>query len=142
MPDGRAMTRTAMRMQTLHPAWQCSARLEGEACSSPDALCQLLLLHRYLKLLKQGLDPKDAGQGLFYSYNTNLTLSEQRSSQQSADPPSKLAWQQAEPRYFWNRHLAAPLTGASLLAALSFSLCCLYCTLTLSAACLCWLIPV
>ena len=65
-----------------------------------------------MKLLKYAVDPSGAGQGLYYSYNTNLTLSEQRNSQQKADDSSKLAWQQAEPRFFWNRFLAQPLTGA------------------------------
>lgn len=66
--------------------------------------------NRYAKLLRYALDPAGAGQGLFFSYNTNLTLSEQRVAERNADTPTKQAWQQAEPRFFWNRFLAQPLT--------------------------------
>ncbi|KAK9805735.1 hypothetical protein WJX73_003446 [Symbiochloris irregularis] len=66
--------------------------------------------NRYLKLLKLGLDPSGAAQGLFFSYNTNLSLSEQRIHEQNADNPTRPAWQQADSRFFWNRHLAKPFT--------------------------------
>ena len=73
------------------------------------------VLYRYAKLLKHAVDPNGAGQGMYYSYNTNLTLSEQRNAEQQADTPDKQAWQQAEPRFFWNAFLAQPLTGVQLL---------------------------
>ena len=68
---------------------------------------------RFAELLRTALTPAGAGDGLYFSYNTNLTMSQQRyaSSQLSSSQASRPAWAAADPQFFWNRHIALPLLG-------------------------------
>ena len=72
---------------------------------------------RFAALLETGLSPAGAGDGLYFSYNTNLTMSQQRYAVSQQDPAqaSRPAWAAADPQFFWNRHLALPLLGTALL---------------------------
>ena len=76
--------------------------------------------HRFAELLRTALTPAGAGNGLYFSYNTNLTMSQQRyaSSQLSSGQASKPAWAAADPHFFWNRHIALPLLGERIATAL------------------------
>jgi hypothetical protein len=70
--------------------------------------------HRFLKLLRSGTDPRLYGGSLYFSHGGDCTLSQQRYEAATADVAAgaREPWQRAEPAFFWNRSLAAPLLGA------------------------------
>lgn len=72
--------------------------------------------HRFLKLLRSGTDPRLYGGSLYFSYGGDCTLSQQRYEVAAADPAAATCepWQRAEPAFFWNRSLAAPLLEAGM----------------------------
>lgn len=68
---------------------------------------------RYISLLRKALDPSDAGRGLYFSYEADLSLTQQRYSEIAAkgEKAGKSLGERAEPRFVWNRHLMKPFTG-------------------------------
>ncbi|KAK7256902.1 hypothetical protein RIF29_30472 [Crotalaria pallida] len=52
--------------------------------------------------------------GLYYSYETDITLNLQRRSKLLEGWMSKPIWKQADPRYVWNRHLLEELIECKL----------------------------
>ena len=73
----------------------------------------IMVVHRYAKLLSYAVDPSGAGRGLFFSYSTDLTLTQQRYTTLQADASAskKTLWSRADPRFFFNRQLTSVLTG-------------------------------
>lgn len=72
--------------------------------------------HRYLGILRAGVDPEQYGRSVYFSYAGDITLTQQRYDAARADPQyaGRPAWQRAEPAFFWNRHLAQPLLDAGM----------------------------
>ncbi|XP_057755246.1 phosphoinositide phosphatase SAC8 isoform X1 [Arachis stenosperma] len=52
--------------------------------------------------------------GLYYSYETDITLNLQRRNKLVEGWMSKPLWKQADPRYIWNRHLSEELIECKL----------------------------
>ncbi|KAK9809957.1 hypothetical protein WJX72_002549 [[Myrmecia] bisecta] len=69
---------------------------------------------RYIELLEHALDPLGAGRGLFFSYGSDITLTQQRYATLVAENAmaAKPLAARADPRFFWNKVLARPLTEA------------------------------
>jgi len=67
-----------------------------------------------LRLLRDGVDPRGSGRGLYFAYFYDLTLTAQRAAALSADssaqqqPPAS----RADGRFFWNAALAKPVLEA------------------------------
>ncbi|KAK9821752.1 hypothetical protein WJX81_003319 [Elliptochloris bilobata] len=91
-----------------HPVYLVTGTrvLAGESAFKDDA--------RYVALIREALDPAGAGRGLFFSHGADLTLSQQRWAAVAADPSLATAplWRRADARFFWNKFLTLPLTGA------------------------------
>ena len=68
---------------------------------------------RYAALLRYATHPSGAGKGLFISYGTDLTLTQQRYTQinEKEGAGSMPLHARADPRFFFNRQLLAPLLG-------------------------------
>ncbi|KAK9864404.1 hypothetical protein WJX84_006665 [Apatococcus fuscideae] len=71
---------------------------------------------RYVELLKDAVDPKGSGRGLFFSYGADLTLTQQRVAilAESPDWVGQPLWKRADTRFFWNRKLALPFMEAGM----------------------------
>ena len=80
---------------------------------------------RYVRLLRRALDPRGAGGGLYFSHGADLTRSTQAAAAAAAaaagpggDPSPAAAPRplhaSADPRFFWNGALAAPLLGSEI----------------------------
>ena len=71
------------------------------------------VLCRWIKLLKDALDPLGSGRGLYFSHSTDVTLTQQRLVALCQDPAaaSKPLWARADTRFFYNKQLAQPLIG-------------------------------
>jgi SacI homology domain len=69
---------------------------------------------RYMSLFEHGLNPNGPGNGLYFSYGADLTLSEQKFVDVSGDSSKKgrALYARADPTFLFNRHLIEPLTGA------------------------------
>lgn len=68
---------------------------------------------RYAGLLRYAVDPAGAGKGLYFSYGTDLTLTQQRQTTLANDESSNstsLA-DRADQRFFFNRQLTLLLKG-------------------------------
>jgi SacI homology domain len=79
-------------------------------CSPRRVSCLAL---RYLELLKEAFNPGTAGLGQYFSYETDLTLTQQRAAALAEDAVSgaKPAWGRADARFFFNRAISQPLIG-------------------------------
>jgi len=68
---------------------------------------------RMMELVEEACDPGIFGQQFFYSYGTDITLTQQRftSLSESSSGEQKPQWARADKRFFWNRHLTQSLTG-------------------------------
>lgn len=66
-----------------------------------------------MELIEDACDPGIFGQQFFYSYGTDITLTQQRFSAVHEDPAaaSKPQWARADKRFFWNKYLTQPLVG-------------------------------
>ena len=74
----------------------------------------LIMCCRYIELLKDAVDSKGSGRGLFFSYGADLTLTQQRVAilAENAEWTGQPLWKRADTRFFWNRKLALPFMGA------------------------------
>ena len=72
-----------------------------------------------MQLIVDACDPGIFGQQFFYSYGTDITLTQQRFTALVENPSEsqKPHWAQADKRFFWNKHLTQPLTGTVRLHA-------------------------
>ena len=75
-----------------------------------------LIFCRLLELIEDATDPGIFGQQFFYSYGTDITLTQQRLSAVLEDPSAaqKPQWARADKRFFWNEHLTKPFVGKTL----------------------------
>ena len=66
-----------------------------------------------MELIEDACDPGIFGQQFFYSYGTDITLTQQRFSAVCEDPAAaaKPQWARADRRFFWNKYLTQPLVG-------------------------------
>lgn len=67
-----------------------------------------------MELIEDACDPGIFGQQFFYSYGTDITLTQQRMSDMTRDDPAaarKPQWARADKRFFWNKYLTQPLIG-------------------------------
>ena len=86
---------------------------------------------RLMELIEEACDPGIFGQQFFYSYGTDITLTQQRftSLSESSSGEQKPQWARADKRFFWNRHLTQSLTGiccceiVELLIGVAFASC-------------------
>lgn len=64
-------------------------------------------------MLRYAVDPAGAGKGLFFSYEADLTLTQQRSDVVNKDASLKNASliERADSRFFFNRQLTIKVTG-------------------------------
>ena len=69
---------------------------------------------RYLNLLRDAFNGSGSGRGLHFSFDTNITQTQQRAARVAADPgaAAKSLHATAETRFFWNQTLLQPLIGA------------------------------
>lgn len=69
---------------------------------------------KLMELIEDACDPGIFGQQFFYSYGTDITLTQQRFAAVHEDPAaaSKPQWARADKRFFWNKYLAQPLIDA------------------------------
>lgn len=69
---------------------------------------------KMMELIEEACDPGIFGQQFFYSYGTDITLTQQRftSLSESSSREQKPQWARADKRFFWNRHLTQSLTEA------------------------------
>ena len=76
---------------------------------SPDLGCTC----RLVELLEDGADPGMFGQKFYFSYGTDITLTQQRwtSIYGGSQTGNKPMWANADKRFWWNRFLTQPLTG-------------------------------
>ena len=67
-----------------------------------------------MQLIEDACDPGVFGQQFFYSYGTDITLTQQRFTalSESSSGDQKPQWARADKRFFWNRHLTQPFTGS------------------------------
>jgi hypothetical protein len=75
--------------------------------------------HRFLDLLRSGVDPDTYGGQLYYAPGGDPTLTQQRHTEAAADAAAYAAtpaWKRAEKAFFWNASLAAPLLEAGAAA--------------------------
>lgn len=69
---------------------------------------------RIVELIEDATDPSIFGQRFYYSYGTDVTLTQQRwTSLQEAGEGHKPQWASADRRFFWNKFLTQPLIGAA-----------------------------
>lgn len=73
-------------------------------------------MYRYAGLLRYAVDPAGAGKGLFFSYDADLTLTQQRYKAVTSVESSlrKSIAGRADTRFFFNRHLILSLIGEML----------------------------
>lgn len=67
-----------------------------------------------MELIEDACDPGIFGQQFFYSYGTDITLTQQRITDINHDDPAaaqKPQWARADNRFFWNKYLTQPLVG-------------------------------
>ena len=66
-----------------------------------------------MELIEDACDPGIFGQQFFYSYGTDITLTQQRFAAVHEDPAAanKPQWARADKRFFWNKYLTQPLIG-------------------------------
>ena len=76
-------------------------------CAAASSCCRLM------ELIEDACDPGIFGQQFFYSYGTDITLTQQRFSAVHEDPTAagKPQWARADSRFFWNKYLTQPLIG-------------------------------
>ena len=69
---------------------------------------------RYLNLLRDAFNGSGSGRGLHFSFDVNITQTQQRAAQLATDAgaTAKLLHATADPRFFWNQSLLQPLIGA------------------------------
>lgn len=69
---------------------------------------------KMMQLIEEACDPGVFGQQFFYSYGTDITLTQQRFTalSESLSGDQKPQWARADKRFFWNRHLTQPFTEA------------------------------
>ena len=67
---------------------------------------------RYVRLLQSAVDPKQHGNGLYFSYHTNLTLSTERATGIERENVDAM-WMMEDTQFFWNMHLTEPLAGSA-----------------------------
>jgi hypothetical protein len=65
----------------------------------------------YTALLREAFNPAGAGRGLFFSFDADVTLTQQRYATISADSAAagRSLHDRADPRFYWNRHLTQKL---------------------------------
>ena len=69
---------------------------------------------RYLNLLRDAFNGSGSGRGLHFSFDANITQTQQRAARLAADAgaAAKPLYASAEPRFFWNQKLLQPVIGA------------------------------
>lgn len=69
---------------------------------------------RLLRLLESAVNPKVNGRTMYFSYGADITQTTQRAAALAAskEEASKPLALRADPRFFWNKALLAPLLGA------------------------------
>lgn len=72
-------------------------------------------LCRFVELLEDAADPGMFGQQFFFSYGTDITLTQQRwaSTYEGSKAGRQPLWANADKRFWWNRFLTQPLIGNS-----------------------------
>eukprot|EP01025_Chloroclados_australasicus_P051158 TRINITY_DN5950_c0_g1_i6.p1 TRINITY_DN5950_c0_g1~~TRINITY_DN5950_c0_g1_i6.p1 ORF type:complete len:540 (-),score=59.44 TRINITY_DN5950_c0_g1_i6:16-1635(-) len=62
-------------------------------------------------VFKAAFEPKQFGQGLYFSYNFDLTLNQQKMQEVLSDPLlcAQSMYKRADERFFWNRAMVQPL---------------------------------
>ena len=70
-----------------------------------------------MELLEDACDPGIFGQQFFYSYGTDVTLTQQRLTSVLENPSAaqQPQWARADKRFYWNKHLTQTLTGTGRL---------------------------
>lgn len=70
---------------------------------------------RYIALLKDAFDANGSGRGLFFSFDADVTLTQQRFAAVAGDGPpgAKSLHARADPRFVWNKTHTKPLIGAT-----------------------------
>lgn len=68
---------------------------------------------RYIALLKDAFDPSGSGRGLFFSFDADITLTQQRYAAIAGDgpPTAKSLHARADSRFVWNKTHTQPLAG-------------------------------
>ena len=63
--------------------------------------------------MRYAIDPSGAGKGLFFSYDADLTLSQQQYDKLAAGGKleNRPLYDRTDPRFFFNRQLVLPLLG-------------------------------
>ena len=74
-------------------------------------------LCRLLRLLESAVNPKVNGRTMYFSYTADITQTTQRAAALAAskEEASKPLALRADPRFFWNKALLAPLLGRLML---------------------------
>lgn len=67
---------------------------------------------RLIALLGQAIGPSAAGRGLYFAYERNLTLSQQRLSKAMERSAGAQLWQHSSQDFWWNEALSRPLCAA------------------------------
>lgn len=75
----------------------------------------LIMSDRLLRLLESAVNPKVNGRTMYFSYSADITQTTQRAATLAAskEEASKPLALRADPRFFWNKALLAPLLGMS-----------------------------
>ena len=69
---------------------------------------------RYVRLLRRALDPRGAGGCLYFSHGADLTRSTQAALEGGTASTPQHLHASADPRFFWNAALAAPLLKSEI----------------------------
>ena len=70
---------------------------------------------RLVELIEDATDPGIFGQLFYYSYGTDITLTQQRfTALQESGEGHRPQWARADRRFFWNKFLTQPLIGLPL----------------------------
>ena len=109
----------------------CQSSRSEKTCAAVNRCMQSRLCMQYfactkcrmMELIEEACDPGIFGQQFFYSYGTDITLTQQRftSLSESSSREQKPQWARADKRFFWNRHLTQSLTGTCYCADLELS---------------------
>lgn len=103
-----------------HLVWKVTktAVLTDDTAAGADAT----LNSHYVRLLKEAFNPVGAGRSLFFSFDADVTLTQQRYAALAADSAAqgKFLHERADSRFYWNKHLTQKLVdeGAGRFAML------------------------
>jgi hypothetical protein len=105
--DERRQRRRRRRQQQLF-ASPTAPHPPAPPCPNPPSPARLL------SYLRDAINPEGTGRGVFFAYNSDLTLSAQRLADALAEPDTagKAPCRRADRTFFWNRTLAKPIMGA------------------------------